>query len=93
MDLKDTDRKKREILIVYNSVLKHSVLCFIELSLIVLYIYIYIHTHKNTKFMMVGRTTVWITSLVSGFCTGPVHYRSSNNIYKMFERKFPIAFL
>lgn len=92
MDLKDTDRKKKEILIVYNSVLKHSVIMFYRI-ITDSFIYIYIHTHKNTKFMMVGRTTVWITSLVSGFCTGPVHYRSSNNINKMFERKFPMAFL
>ena len=38
--------------------------------------------------MKVGRTTVWITVLVSGFCTGPVHYNSSNNICKISLKSF-----
>ena len=84
MDQKDTDRKKkkRNSHCLYNAVLKHSVIVFYRITLIV---YTHTHTQKNIKFMKVGRTTVWIIALVSGFCTGPVHYRSSNNIYKMRE--------
>ena len=46
MDLKDTDRKKREILIVYNSVLKHSVIMFYR---IITHSFIYIHIYSHTQ--------------------------------------------